>query len=374
MEVFALASMNSRVAVIPGDGVGPEVISVARQLLVQVSAEVGLDLTMDEFGWGSRHYLDHGRAMPADAAETLRGYDAILFGSLGSPDLPDNEVVWSLIELRKQLELGANVRPTLRWPGIPTVFVDRGAVDFVVVRENTEGEYSGIGGRTRMVGVGQLAVAVATHSETTIAAIARYAFALARSRRGLLTLISKSNAIYHGFALWEEVVGEIAREFSDVRYEICLVDAAAARMIQRPESFDVMLASNLFGDVLSEIGSTLSGGLGMSASANVATDGRRPGLFEPIHGSAPDIAGRGIANPVGAILSAAMLLDHIGQPGAALRLRAATERAAQEVRTADLGGTASTQEIGDVVARHLADPTTFRPSAWSAPERDADAP
>jgi tartrate dehydrogenase/decarboxylase/D-malate dehydrogenase len=307
--------------------------------------------------------------MPLDAADTLRGYDAILFGSFGTPDLPDNEVVWSLIELRKQLELGANVRPALRWPGIPTVFAEPRQADLVVVRENTEGEYSGIGGRTRIANVGQLAIAVATHSETTIAALARYAFALARRRRGLLTLISKSNAIYHGFALWEEVVGEIATEFSDVRYEMCLVDAAAARMIQRPESFDVMLTSNLFGDVLSEIGSTLSGGLGMSASANVATDGRRPGLFEPIHGSAPDIAGRGIANPVGAILSAAMLLDDIEQPEAALRLTAATKRAAAEVRTADLGGTVSTQEFGDVAARHLADSTTFAAAEAGRTER-----
>jgi tartrate dehydrogenase/decarboxylase/D-malate dehydrogenase len=349
--------VRPRIAVIPGDGVGPEVVRVARDLMIQAAASVGVTVQTEEFGWGSEHYLAHGRAMPGDAADVLRAYEAVLFGSLGTPSLPDSEVVWSLIELRKQLDLGANVRPVERWPGIPSRFVDGLTADFVVVRENTEGEYSGIGGRSRISNVGNIAIAVAVHSETTIAALARYAFGLARTRRNLLTLISKANAIHHAFSLWEEVVADVATEFSDVRYEVSLVDAAAARMIQNPESFDVLLTSNLFGDVLSEIGSTLQGGVGMAASANVATDGRRPGLFEPIHGSAPDIAGRGIANPIGAVLSAAMLLDHIGQPTAGDRLRTATRHAVTLLRTADLGGKATTQEFGAEIAEHLADPT-----------------
>ena len=342
-----------RIAVIPGDGVGPEVVAVARALLVQAAASVGVVVSMDEFGWGSEYYRSHGRAMPEDAPSTLRAYDGILFGSLGTPELPDEEVVWSLIELRKQLDLAANVRPVIRWPGIPTVFANNVAADLVVVRENSEGEYSGIGGRSRITSVGDLAIAVAVHSERTIAALARYAFGLARGRRNRLTLISKSNAIYHAFALWEEVVAQIATQFPTVEYEVCLVDAAAARMIQRPESFDVLLTSNLFGDILSEIGSTLSGGLGMCASANIPVDGSKPGLFEPIHGSAPDIAGRGIANPIGAVLSAAMLLENIGYAAAGERLRAATQRASATVRTADLGGTASTGDFGDAVAAQL---------------------
>lgn len=345
----------ARIAVIPGDGVGPEVVAVAGALLTQAAASVGVVPTMDEFGWGSAHYLTHGRAVPEDAASQLRGYDGVLFGSFGTPELPDEQVVWSLIELRKQLDLAANVRPVVSWPGIPTVFARDTTADLVVVRENTEGEYSGIGGRSRITSVGDLAIAVAVHSESTIAALARYAFGLARSRRNRLTLISKSNAIYHAFALWEEVVGQIASEFSDVEYEMCLVDAAAARLIQHPESFDVLLTSNLFGDVLSEVASTLSGGLGMCPSANIPVDGSRPGLFEPIHGSAPDIAGRGIANPIASVLSAAMLLDHIGLTVAGDRLRAATQRAATTVRTADLGGTASTSEFGDAVAAHLSE-------------------
>lgn len=349
----AVLPVRARIAVIPGDGVGPEVVAVARALLIQAAATDGIGVSTDEFVWGSEHYLAHGRAMPQDAPQRLRDYDGILFGSLGTPALPDNEVVWSLIELRKQLDLAANVRPVLRWPGIPTVYARDAAADLVVVRENTEGEYSGIGGRSRITSVGDVAIAVAVHSESTIEALARYSFGLARTRRRKLTLISKANAIHHAFSLWEQITGQVATEFADVEYEICLVDAAAARMIQRPESFDVMLASNLFGDVLSEIGSTLSGGLGMSASANIAVDGSRPGLFEPIHGSAPDIAGRGIANPTGAILSAAMLLDHLGHVDAGDRLRAATQRAASTVRTADLGGTAGTNEFGDAVAAEL---------------------
>lgn len=353
----------ARIAVIAGDGVGPEVVGVAQKLLTQALTTIDVATEFAEFGWGSAHYRAHGRAMPADAAETLRAYHGILFGSLGSPDLPDNEVVWSLIDLRKQLDLAANVRPVLSWPGIPTPFRNDVSADFVVVRENTEGEYSGIGGRARVTRIGDIALAVAVHSESTIRTLARYSFELAQRRRGLMTLVSKSNAIYHAFSLWEEIVGAVATEFPDVRYEVCLVDAAAARMIQRPESFDVILTSNLFGDVLSEIGSTLQGGLGMAASANVPT-GAGIGLFEPIHGSAPDIAGRGIANPTGAVLSAAMLADHIGYPVAAERLRVATQRAAaSETRTGDLGGTATTEEFGAAIAGYLDDPETLEIAA-----------
>ncbi|HKC28602.1 MAG TPA: isocitrate/isopropylmalate dehydrogenase family protein, partial [Jatrophihabitans sp.] len=332
----------------------PEVTAVAEAVLTQAMKDSGLSVTLDHFGWGSEHYLAHGRAMPLDAAETLRAYDAVLFGSFGTPALPDSEVVWRLIELRKELGLAANVRPVLQWPGVPTVFAGPREADLVVVRENTEGEYSGVGGRSTIQDDGgSVAIAVAVHSERTIAGLARYAFGLARRRRNHLTLISKANAIHHAFSLWEEVVEEVAAGFSDVEYDVCLVDAAAARMIQRPESFDVMLTSNLFGDVLSEIGATLAGGLGMCGSANVATDGRRPGLFEPIHGSAPDIAGRGIANPIGAVLSAAMLLDHLGHDEIGERIRQATREAVGQARTRDLGGTATTAEFGDLILKNL---------------------
>lgn len=345
-----------RVALIPGDGIGPEVVTVAARLLHETLTGEGVNLETTGFDWGSKHYLAHGRAMPQDAPSTLRAYNGILFGALGTPELPDNEVVWSLIELRKQLDLAANVRPVMRWPGVLTPFVDGTSADFVVVRENTEGEYSGVGGRTRVTSIGDVAIAVAVHSETTIASLARYSFELARTRRNRLTLISKANAIYHAFSLWEEVVGKIATEYPDVEYETCLVDAAAARMIQHPESYDVLLTSNLFGDVLSEIGSTLQGGLGMAASANVPTVATGPGLFEPIHGSAPDIAGRGIANPTGAVLSAAMLLDHLGYQAAGDRLRAATRAAVTSaIRTSDLGGAASTTAFGEAISGHLAE-------------------
>jgi tartrate dehydrogenase/decarboxylase/D-malate dehydrogenase len=343
------------VAVIPGDGIGPEVVEVAEQLMVTAAAQAGVALETVQFNWGAAYYRQHGRPMPETAAQQLREFDAVLFGAFGDPDLPDHEVVWGLIELRKQMDLAANLRPVATWPGVPTPFLERIRADFLVVRENTEGEYSGIGGRTRLTGIGDVAIAVAVHSEQTIAQLARYAFGLARGRRSALTLIGKANAIHHAFSLWDEVVGKVALEFPDVAFDRCLVDAAVARMVQRPESFDVVLCSNLFGDVLSELGSTLQGGLGTAAGANVRTDGGGPGLFEPIHGSAPDLAGRGIANPSGAILCAAMLLEHIGVTEASERLREATRQALgdEALRTADLGGRASTREFGAAVALAL---------------------
>lgn len=366
-------NVDARIAVIPGDGVGPEVTAVACDLMVAAADGVGVRLNTVEFAWGAAHYRAHGRAMPVDAAKQLRAFEAILFGSLGAPDLPDHEVVWSLIELRKQLDLAANLRPVVSFKGVPTPFVERTKVDFVVVRENTEGEYSGVGGRTRITGVGDIALAVAVHSEMAIEQLARFSFELARSRRARLTLVSKANAIHHAFSLWEEVVERVGAGYPEVAYDRSLVDAAAARMIQQPESFDVILCSNLFGDVLSEIGATLQGGVGTSPSANVPVDGRSPGLFEPIHGSAPDLAGRGVANPTGAILSAAMLLEHIGATIAADRLRAATRVALSDAssRTADLGGPASTKQFGDAVDRALADIviSASKPSAAGSVER-----
>lgn len=348
---------NNTVAVIPGDGVGPEVMAVAAPLMVQAAKSVGASIDTVEFDWGSEHYRHHGRAMPEDAAQRLRQFDGILFGSLGTPGLPDHEVVGSLIQLRKDLDLGANVRPVQTWPGIPTPFHDNVNADLVVVRENTEGEYSGVGGRSRVSGVGDVALAVAVHSESTVTALARFAFALARRRRRRVTLISKANAMHHAFSLWEQIGETVAAEHPDIEYEVCLVDAAAARMVQRPESFDVMLTSNLFGDVLSEIGSTHQGGLGMAASANVPTTSDAPGLFEPIHGSAPDIAGQGVANPTGALLSATLLLDHVGLRDGGDLLRRATRQvvADQGIRTRDLGGRATTDDVGRAVETALVD-------------------
>lgn len=346
-----------RVAVIAGDGVGPEVIGVAAPLMVQAAHEAGVSVHLTKLPWGSSRYRTHGRAFPEGAAQELEDFDAVLFGALGDPELPEHEIVGSLIELRKQLDLAANLRPVELWPGIPTPFHEGFRASFVVVRENTEGEYSGLGGRTRAPGGGDMAVAIAVHSQATIERLARFAFTLAERRNEKLTLITKSNAIFHAFSLWEEVVREVASEFVTVEYEECLVDAAAARIVQRPHTFDVLLCSNLFGDVLSEIGSTLQGGLGMSPSANVPIVGERPGLFEPIHGSAPDLAGRGIANPTGAILASALLLDHVGVPEAADRLRRATRAALASPgwRTPDLGGDATTEQVGRAIAALLED-------------------
>jgi tartrate dehydrogenase/decarboxylase / D-malate dehydrogenase len=264
--------------------------------------------------------------------------------------------VWTLVlPLRKALDLYVNVRPVTAWPGLPGPVAGGADADFVVVRENTEGEYSGFGGRIHAGTPAEVATEVAVHSRFAIERCARYAFGLARQRRGTLTLVTKSNVMRHGYALWDEVVLGMAADFPDVLVETAFVDAMAARMIERPGSLDVLLCSNLFGDVLSDLGAPLAGGLGMAPSANIAPEGDAPGIFEPVHGSAPDIAGRGIANPSAAVLSAAMLLDETGCPHAAGALRAAVGAAVSEggARTPDLGGTATTDQAAAAIDEAL---------------------
>jgi tartrate dehydrogenase/decarboxylase/D-malate dehydrogenase len=262
-----------------------------------------------------------------------------------------------MLPIRQRLDLWANVRPARLLPGVPTPLAGRGPadVDMVFVRENTEGEYSGVGGRAHQGHAHEVGIETSVFTRAGCERVIRHAFGLARSRRGQLTSATKSNASRHGYVLWDEICAGVAAEFPDVRYERVLVDALAARLVARPDTLDVVVASNLFGDILTDLAAAVQGGMGTAASANVAPGSAVPGLFEPVHGSAPDIAGQGIANPVGAIWSASLMLDHLGEADAASRLLRALEDVCREgPRTRDLGGRASTVEVGDAVANAVA--------------------
>jgi tartrate dehydrogenase/decarboxylase / D-malate dehydrogenase len=347
-------SPNSlRVAVIPGDGIGPEVVAATLPLLELAVRSEGRELALTELDWGSRRYLATGDVMPEGWIHELEGHDALLLGAVGSPELPPHIPVWGLVlPLRQALDLYVNLRPVTSWPGIPGPLRDGTGVDFIVVRENTEGEYSGIGGRSHGGTPDETAIEVAVHSRRAITRVASHAFHLAAKRRGLVSLVTKSNASRYGYPLWDEVVAEVASDHPEVTWEPVFVDAMAARMIERPRSLDVVLCSNLFGDILSDLGAPLQGGLGMAPSANVRPGGATAGLFEPVHGSAPDIAGLGVANPIGCVLSAALLLDDCGvcQGAAALVEAVGTTIARGDHRTRDLGGSASTIEMAEAIA------------------------
>jgi tartrate dehydrogenase/decarboxylase/D-malate dehydrogenase len=295
--------------------------------------------------------------MPADALETLETHDAILMGAIGDPSVPDHVSLWGVVlEIRQRLDLWANVRPARLLEGVPCPLAGRTPtdIDMLFVRENTEGEYSGIGGRAHRGLASEVAVESSVFTRQGVERVLRYAFELAVARRGVLTSATKSNASRYGYVLWDEVADEIAIEFPRVRYERVLVDALAARMVRDPAGLDVVVASNLFGDILTDIAAAIQGGMGMAASANLAPGSGRPGLFEPVHGSAPDIAGRGIANPAGAIWSASLMLDHLGEPAAARALLTALEDVCREgPRTPDLGGSAGTAEVGEAVAARV---------------------
>jgi tartrate dehydrogenase/decarboxylase/D-malate dehydrogenase len=342
-----------RIAVIAGDGIGPEVVAEARTVV----DATGVSIEWIELPWGSAYYEEHGRMMPADAVERVRAFDAVLLGAVGTPGVPDHVTLWGLLlELRQRLDLWANVRPVRLLAGVRHPLAGRGPadVDMLFVRENTEGEYSGVGGRAHPGLPHELALDTSVFTRAGVERAARYAFELAEQRRGLVTSATKSNASRHGYVLWDEIVREVAADFPHVRLESVLVDALAARMVLAPHSLDVVVASNLFGDILTDIGAALQGGMGMAASANIAPGASVPGIFEPVHGSAPDIVGRGIANPIGAIWGAAMMLEHLGLAQAAQAvLDAIAATCATGPKTPDIGGGATTAEVGAAIAEHV---------------------
>jgi tartrate dehydrogenase/decarboxylase / D-malate dehydrogenase len=343
--------MSYEIAVIAGDGAGPEVIAEARKVV----DALGLPLAWVDLPWGTDHYHAHGTMMPADGIAIARGHDAILLGAVGDPSVPDHVTLWGLLlPLRQQLDLWANLRPARLLPGVPSRLVGEPEVDMLFVRENTEGEYAGVGGRAHQGLELEVGIETSVFTRAGVRRVVQYAFELAEQRRGVLTSATKSNASRYGYVLWDEVVEEVAAGHPGVRYERVLVDALAARMISHPASLDVVVASNLFGDILTDLGAVLQGGMGMAASASVAPGSGTAGIFEPVHGSAPDIAGQGIANPIGAIWSAALMLEHLGEGEAAGRVVAAIESVcADGLLTRDVGGTATTTEVGDAIAARL---------------------
>jgi tartrate dehydrogenase/decarboxylase/D-malate dehydrogenase len=343
------------IAAIPADGIGPEVISAGIRVLEAVARRTGdLALAFTSFDWGSDYYKRHGAMMPADGLDQLRRFDAIYFGAVGAPDVPDHVTLWGLrLPICQGFDQYANVRPTKILPGItsPLRHAGVGDLDWVIVRENSEGEYSGHGGRAHRGLPEEVGTEVAIFTRVGVTRIMRYAFRLARSRpRRLLTVVTKSNAQRHGMVMWDEIAAEVAAEFPDVTWDKMLVDAMTVRMTLHPRSLDTIVATNLHADILSDLAGALAGSLGVAPTANIDPERRFPSMFEPIHGSAFDITGKGIANPVATFWTGAQMLEHLGEADAARRLMAAVEKVcAAGVLTPDVGGTATTHEVTDAV-------------------------
>lgn len=347
------------IAVIAGDGIGQEVTPAALEVVRAVATRHGFAIATTDHPWGCEYYLAEGRMMPAGALDALRGADAIFLGAIGAPSVPDHVSVWELIlPIRQRFEQFVNLRPMRLLAGVPGPLRDRtpAEIDWLCVRENSEGEYAGLGGRLHRGTPHEVAEQTGLFTRRGIDRVVRYACELAMTRpRKLLASATKSNALQHSMVLWDEVVDEVARDFPALTIRKYHVDALAARMVTHPQTLDVMVASNLFGDILTDLGAAVTGSLGVAPGANLNPTREYPSMFEPIHGSAPDIAGRGIANPIGAIWAAALMLDHLGEREAAGQVVAALERVLADgrVRTPDLGGTATTRDVTAAVIAHL---------------------
>lgn len=347
-----------RIASIPGDGIGVDVQIEARKVLDRAAGRFGFGLEWTEFDWSCERYAETGKMMPDDGLERLAEFDQILLGAVGFPGVPDHVSLWGLlIPVRRAFSQYVNLRPVRLLPGTSSVLKDRTAeeLEMVIVRENSEGEYSELGGRQNRGLPGEFALQESVFTRVGVERIIRYAFELAQTRSGRVVSATKSNGIIHTMPFWDEIFAEIAAEFPAVHSEQCHIDALAARMVQQPERIDVVVASNLFGDILSDLAAAVTGGLGMAPSGNINPGRAQPSMFEAVHGSAPDIAGQGIANPVAQILAGAMLLEHLGEAEAARVVSAAVETvlAAGEVATPDLGGKATTTDLGTAIADAL---------------------
>ena len=344
-----------KIAAIGGDGIGPEVLECGLRSLNAVAEYEGFDFSVERFPWGSDYYRAHGTMMPEDGLDTLREFDAIYFGAVGDPEIPDDVTLWGLrLVICQGFSLYANVRPAVMLPGLRSPLRSElsNKINWVVVRENSEGEYAGIGGRSHTGFTEEVAIDASVFSRVGIERLQRFAFELALTRpEKHLTCVTKSNAQRFGMVLWDEIFAEITQEYSDIKTDKVLVDAATARMVLNPGSLDVIVASNLHGDILSDLAAALAGSLGIAASGNLDPSGNNPSMFEPVHGSAPDIIGKGIANPIAAIWSGAMMCEHLGEAAASSRLMAAIAKVAQanKVVTRDLGGDASTENVTDAI-------------------------
>lgn len=344
-----------RIAVIAGDGIGTEVVPEGLRVLEAVGSRFDISFSFDELDWGCARFQQTGRFLPEDGMESIKGHDAIFLGAVGFPGVPDHISLWGLlIPLRRVMKQWVNLRPVRLMPGVTTPLRDRGPedIDFVVVRENSEGEYSDMGGRfdegTEDERVEQLTI----FTRKGVDRIIRYAFEMANSRpKKHLTSATKSNGIIHTLPFWDERFRALAEDYPDVRTDQYHVDILTANFVLHPDWFDVVVASNLFGDILSDLGPAVAGTIGIAPSANINPEGKYPSMFEPVHGSAPDIAGKGIANPIGQIWSGAMMLDHLGELDASRAIEAAIETVLEDgsALTADMGGNVTTKELGQAV-------------------------
>ncbi|MCM2452654.1 tartrate dehydrogenase [Agrobacterium vitis] len=349
-----------KIAAIPADGIGPEVIAAGLQVLEALEQRSGdFKIHTETFDWGSDYYKKHGVMMPADGLDKLKKFDAIFFGAVGAPDVPDHITLWGLrLPICQGCDQYANVRPTKILPGItpPLRNCGPGDLDWVIVRENSEGEYSGHGGRAHRGLPEEVGTEVAIFTRVGVTRIMRYAFKLAQARpRKLLTVVTKSNAQRHGMVMWDEIAAEVATEFPDVTWDKMLVDAMTVRMTLKPETLDTIVATNLHADILSDLAGALAGSLGVAPTANLDPERRFPSMFEPIHGSAFDITGKGIANPIATFWTAAQMLEHLGERDAAARLMSAVERVTEAgILPPDVGGTANTSQVTEAVCNAIA--------------------
>jgi tartrate dehydrogenase/decarboxylase / D-malate dehydrogenase len=348
-----------QIAVIAGDGIGKEVVPEGIRVLEAVGRGYGLDFLWKEFPWNSEGYAKTGRLMPEDGLEQLRGVDAIYLGAIGLPGVPDHVSLWGLlIPIRRQMRQYINLRPVRLLKGLVSPLKDRSPadIDFIIVRENNEGEYSEIGGRLYKGTEEEMAVQESVFTRKGVDRVLRYAFELARKRKARhVTSATKSNGIIHTMPFWDERFATMAAEYSDIHADQFHIDILTAHFVLHPDWFDVVVGSNLFGDILSDLGPALAGGIGIAPSANINPAREYPSMFEPVHGSAPDIAGQGIANPIGQIWSGALMLDHLGHPEAAAAVEKAIETVLENtpLRTPDMGGKASTEDLGKAIAEAL---------------------
>jgi len=349
-----------QIALIPGDGVGQEVSIEAAKVLKAVAEKHGLDLKTTEFDWSCEYYLKHGRMMPEDGVEILRDFDAIFLGSVGdAKKVPDHIAATLVLGIRKKFDQYVNLRPIKLYPNVDTLIktATPETVDMVVVRENTEGEYAALGGFFKQGTPDGVALQTAVFTQKGCERVMRYAFELAEERKrsgtrpGMVTNCTKSNALNHSMVFWDQVFDQVAENYPGVTRDMALVDALAMWMIRNPEKFDVIVASNLFGDIITDLGAMLQGGMGLAAGGNINPEKEFPSMFEPIHGSAPDIKFKGIVNPIASIESIRMMLEHLGEKQAAQDLESAVSWTLGEgrIRTPDMGGTNKTCELGDAV-------------------------
>ncbi|HEY8067805.1 MAG TPA: tartrate dehydrogenase [Burkholderiales bacterium] len=345
-----------RIASIPGDGIGKEVIAAGVEVLNVLAEKENFRLDIETFDWSSERFLKTGAYIPDGGLEKLKTFDDIFFGAVGSPDVPDHISLWGLrLPICQGFDQYANVRPSRVLPGVASPLKNGEAIDWVIVRENSEGEYSGSGGRVHKGLPEEIATETSVFTRVGVERIHRFAFELARKRkRKLLTLVTKSNAQRHGMVLWDEIFYEVAKKYPDVKTDRVLVDAATTRMVLKPETLDTIVASNLHADILSDLAAALSGSLGIAPTANLNPERKFPSMFEPIHGSAFDITGKGVANPIATFWTASMMLEHLGEPKAAARLMKAIERTTEEqIFTPDLGGVHDTRAVTNAVKRAL---------------------